>query len=107
MEKLPEKLQQLKQEYIDGIPERFNHITSSLDQLKLMPSDYKALKDLMFCFYGFSSTGTTYGFSQVSLLGYKGQYECETLMKSNLSPSKHDIKRWKTYLLALRKEFFK
>lgn len=105
METLAEKLQQLKQDYINGVTVRFNNIGYSLDQLDLEPSDYKALKNLVYCFYGLSGTGTTYGFPEVTLLGDKGQTECEILIKNNLPPSKCDIERWKNYLLELKRSF--
>lgn len=105
METWAEKFKQLKEEYINGITERFNNILYSLDELELEPSNFRALKNLMHYFYGLSSTGTTYGFPHVSLLGHKGENECEILLKGNLSPSKGDIERWKTYLLELKKEF--
>lgn len=105
METLAEKCEQLKKEYINGVTDRFSNIVCSLEQLEQEPANFKALKNLMHYFYGFSSTGTTYGFPHVTLLGHKGENECETLLKGNLSPNKHDIERWRNYLLELKKEF--
>lgn len=104
MEIWTEKFQQLKEEYINGIPERFSQIIYSLDQLEQDPLNHKVFKDLMRYFYGFASTGTTYGFPQITSIGQKGEQECEILLKNNLSPSKSDIERWRNYLLELKLE---
>ena len=107
MDQWAEKFQELKSEYISGAGERFRQIACFLDQLDQEPSDNKALKNLRRYFYGLSGTGATYGFPQVTVLGFQGENECEALLKKNLSPKSCDLERWRNYLLAIKEEFFK
>ena len=107
MEQWAEKFQELKSEYISGAGERFRQIACFLDQLDREPSDFKALKNLRRYFYGLSGTGATYGFPQVTVLGFQGENECEALLKKNLSPKCSDLKRWRKYLMTLTKVFLR
>src|SRR5260221_2418184 len=105
MEALEDALRTLRAEFVREARRRLDGIARSLEALSVQPGSRGALHGLLQGFHGFSGTGTTYGFPDVTALGQEGERSCSTRLAESAAGLPADIARWVELLGLLERQF--
>jgi CheY-like chemotaxis protein len=97
-------LQDLREQFIRGAPERFVRIALALESLEADKANGEALRALRAEFHGMSGLGGTYRFPRVTALGLEGEERCDAFLSSGSPPERADVEAWRSLLEGLRGE---
>jgi HPt (histidine-containing phosphotransfer) domain-containing protein len=101
-----ERLNKLKQSFIDSVPERLSYIDSALEVITREASSLaeleEALKPLQAKVHDLAGAAGTFGFKKLGQLAYKAEIACGDLLASNDMPSFAERQMMGGLLVAIR-----
>ncbi|MGC8724072.1 MAG: response regulator [Acidobacteriota bacterium] len=107
MESWDAQIASLREQFLQGAPERISQLRRSLDLLAANPADQDALRDLQLGFHKLAGLGTTFGFPEVTEAGQAGEAEAGRLIQAALLPDARQIGGWGQLVDRLEEVLFR
>ena len=103
-ERWDDSLDELRAAYLSVAAERLSRAESELDLLVLDPGDAGALARLRKEFHGFTGSGSSYGFPEVTRLGSEGERACLSAASAGLPVAREEFEAWRGLFSSIRAE---
>ena len=97
----------LREQFLQGAPDRVSQFRRSLELLAADPGDQEALRDLLLGFHKLSGLGTTFGFPEATEMGQIGEAEAGRLIQAALLPDTRQIGGWGQLVDRLEEVLFR